>query len=104
MTRYPPGVLPISPPDGNDYADHILHDGDALTERHARQLCAVISRAPDEHAEAVADLIWPLWDDRIRQTQPMRRLGEWLREQEETIGLASDTAAEIIEENRREAA
>lgn len=94
------------PPDNDcsDYIDHLIEDGDDLLDRKPRDICAVLSNAPPEFDDTIADLLRCLWLEPKLQNARLRKLADWLRDEPEMVDIASEVMADMAEESRQDEA
>lgn len=95
-----PGVLAVSPPDNGpaDYCSDMLITGEHILARRPHDLMAILAEAPSEFHGALADLLQPAFDDPIKQTKGMRKLAEWIRQDERAKDLTFEVLADMADE------
>lgn len=83
--------------DAGDFVAHLIEDGDDLLKRKPRDIASVLSNAPAEHDDAIADLLRALWIDPKLQNPRLRKLAEWLKAEPDMDEIAAECMQSIVD-------
>lgn len=100
--RTRPGVLAVSPPDNGpaDYCSDMLITGEHILDRRPGDLMAILADAPSDFDSVKADLLRALFADTITQNKRLRKLAEWMRDNQSAQDLAFEVLADMADESQ----